>query len=211
MHRIASVLVCSALVGITGGCITGRFTAAAQKWRRAEPERLTATSVGLDDAGVPYAVVALEEQCRVTPGDPEGGPGATQYALPRVASPNATEARFLAERSLEPVATYRAGSESLPGDRAPPGDGASGAVAHGFPGAVLLAEDGEGRPALFLGTAAGWAPVPVGRYIHIRATKGHPVFATVAEVLLVPFTLAFDLATFPVQWLLAPWLPLTPP
>jgi hypothetical protein len=181
----------------TDGCVTGRFTAAAQKWRRPEPERITATSVALDEGGVPFAVVALEAECRVTPGDPEGGPGAQQYMLPRVAGPDEKGARFLAERGLEPVAAYEA----------PPGE----ETTHGFPRKVLLAEDKDGNGGLFLETPMGWAPVHIARYVHVPAKSGHPVAATIAEVFVVPFTVVFDFATFPIQWFLAPWLPLTPP
>ncbi len=197
MRSIVSVVGCVALVMSTNGCVTGRFTASAQKWKRAEPERLTATSVALDEGGVPFAVVALEAECRVTPGDPEGGPGAEQYRLPRVAGPDASGESFLSEHGLESVAAYAA----RPGEE----------TTHGFPAKVLLAEDGDGSPGLYLETPRGWASVGVARYVHAKASSGYPVLATVAEVLVVPFTMVFDLATFPVQWFLAPWLPLTPP
>lgn len=199
MRKLLSVLAVFTLFSSTSGCITGHVADAASRVRRGHAERLTAVTRATDEGGSPYAVVALESECRVTPGDPEGGPGGAQYTLPRAAGLDPAEKRFCADQRLEPVAAYHAGAE--PEHAAPPG----------FPDAVLLAETEGGDPALFLRVPGGWSALPVARYLHEKRSRGHPVAATIFEVAVVPFTFVADLATFPFQWFLAPWFPITPP
>lgn len=198
-RRILLLSCLTLLFAGTTGCITGRVAEATSKWRRSTPERLTVTSSSLDEAGASLAVVALEAECRVAPGDPEGGPGARPYTLERSQAFSPDETRFLASKELDGVAVYRPGRD--PERASPPG----------FPDTVLVGEKSGGDGAIYVRTSSGWAAVPVQRYLHRRATKGSKVAATVTEALLLPIAIPLDLATFPIQWLLAPWLPLTPP
>lgn len=193
MRRFALFWAILGLFTITTGCITGQVTHAASKWRRARPEVVTATTAPLDGGGS-YALTAVESECRVVSSNPEGGEAAC-YALPRAARLDEDAAHFVDREKLEPVAAYRAGPDGAP---------------KGQPDAAILAS-GPSRPAIFLRTPSGWARFEVTRFVHRSASGGHPVLATAVEVVAIPFTMVADLATFPIQWFLVPWLPLTPP
>ncbi|HZU98058.1 MAG TPA: hypothetical protein VFF73_15245 [Planctomycetota bacterium] len=180
------------LFAMSSGCMAvGRVSQLGGNLRRERAEVLTATS----RVGEAYAVVALEAECRVTPGDPEGGPGSVAYTLGRTGV-SAEEASFLEGRDLTPVAAYARGHDPVPS---------------GFPDAVILGENSDEKAGLFVRAGSGWREVPIGRYVHREAKPSHPVLATVTEVLLLPPALAFDLATFPIQCFLAPWFPILPP
>jgi hypothetical protein len=197
MRVLPTVCAFSLLFFTTTGCITGRVAEMTGDWQRGHCEVLTATSAAVGTEGTPFAVVALENQCRIAPGDPEGGPGARSYTLSRVpATPD--EDRFLEKQQISFVRAYR--SSSLPEHEAPAG----------FPDSVLLGEKG-GDPRLFLKTPDGWSQLPVTRYVHESGSTGHPVLATIVAVVLVPPAMAIDLVTWPIQWwFIAPWFPLAP-
>jgi len=198
MSRIWLACAVSLLFSSTTGCITGRVAEASAKWRRPKPEVLTATSASSDERA-PLAVVALEAECRVAPGDPEGGPGAAAYTLERAPGLAPDEERFLTGRGLEPTAAYHASKDP---ERAP---------WKGAPEAVLVGERDSEHGALFVKTPSGWSELPVRRFLHKKASRGHAVLATTVEAVALPFTIVADLATFPIQWFLAPWFPITPP
>jgi hypothetical protein len=200
MRRFLSVLAAAALASSASGCAcTGHVADAAAKWRRPNNERLTATSSAKDPAGIPYGVVALEAECRITPEHPEGGAYAFGYTLLRAKGPEPDEQRFADGQKVDVIAVYHSGA--TPEHTSP----------FGFPESVLLGTGSDGEPALFLGTSGRWARVPVARFLHEEASRGHPVAATVFEVFVLPLALVTDLGTFPIQWMLESWLPLTPP
>ena len=196
MRGSLTVLGVLALFSSTTGCITGRVAELNHSMSRTRGEVLTATSTTADERGAPYAVVAREAECRVTPGDPEGGPGAKSYLLAR-SSPTDEEERFAKENGQTVVSAYRSGSDSE--HAAPPG----------FPHAVVLAEGGEG-PRLYLERPGGWTPLGVKRYVHKAHERGRPVLAGITTGLLLPPAIVADLVTWPFQWMLAPWFPVAP-
>jgi hypothetical protein len=201
MRAFATLLALSALL-LNGGCLlTGRVATSSELIRRHEPEVLTATSSSADEAGAPFAVAALEAECRVTPGDPEGGPGPRSYKLVRAREPSPDEKRFLDGLGLSFVGAYRSATDDAPEHEVPAG----------FPQRVLLGEtvDQDGR--LFLETPGGWRPLVLNRYIHRERSEGNPGLSYL-ELGLLPIAIALDLVTWPIQWFfIAPWFPLTPP
>jgi hypothetical protein len=194
VYRRGWVLSLIMIVGVSAssGCATGRVAQLAEHVSRAQPERLTVTSLAVGDEGSPFGITAVEGYCRIAPNDPEGGPGAAHYVLDRRPLDD-DQVRLVHDARLELIAGYRA-------DTPPPG----------FPDAVIVGLDRDDDPALYVRTPRGWIRQQTSRFDHDEAAPARPVLAGFMAVLFTPFTLAFDIATLPIQWLIAPVYPIVP-
>lgn len=206
MRMLRFVCAVSLLFSTSGCLLTARVARLSEKTRSGGPEVLTATTTGPGPDGAPFAVVALEAVCRVTPRDPEGGPGARGYVLRRRSEPAPDETRLLDSRQLSCVGSYGA----FP--RGEAADDPERSVPEGFPDRVLLGQEPSGSARLFLGGPGGWRETGVDRYVHAERSEGHPVLAGLELGLLMLPAAVVDAATFPIQWLfVAPYFPVTPP